>query len=80
MADRGLDGGRFLDPAFVVLLGAWNTARYETNAGYDAQSISAVQDADVLTTVDVSFNYEPMFDVKEIAFSYFLSLKQVTAG
>jgi hypothetical protein len=24
--------------AFVVLLGAWNTARYQTNAGYDAQS------------------------------------------
>jgi hypothetical protein len=24
--------------AFVVLLGAWNTARYETNAGYDADA------------------------------------------
>jgi hypothetical protein len=48
--------------------------KLELIAGYNASSVSAVQDADVLTTVDANFSYRPMFDVKEIAFRYYLDL------
>lgn len=43
-------------------------------ADFNPSSVSASQDADVLTTVDANFSYRPMFDVRDIDFRYFLDL------
>lgn len=72
--------GRKLLPTLLKLIVRRTTRilalfqKLELIAGYNASSISAVQDADVLTTVDANFSYRPMFDLKELIFNYFFDL------
>lgn len=52
--------------------------KFQLVAGFDAQTISAVQDPDVLTTVIVRFSYQPVFPARVIEFRYSLDLTPVS--
>lgn len=47
-------------------------------AGYDPDTISAVQNATTLTQVDVNFTYQPVFPARIIEFRYSLDLTPVS--
>lgn len=52
--------------------------KFQLIAGFDAQTISAYQDPDVLTTVVVTFTYQPVFPARIIEFRYSLDLSPVS--